>query len=64
MAGIHKTIDAKCPKCNKEVGFEIVMRYVDYNGIVPCLRCPSCNVEVPHTSFDTFISTGKIHIYV
>ena len=64
MASIHKTVKRKCPRCNEEVDFEINMRYVDYNGIVPCLQCPKCKVECPYSSFDKFISTGKVYIYV
>ncbi len=61
---IHKYISAHCPKCDKDVDFEIVIRYVDYNGIIPCLRCPSCDVECPSYSFDTFTSTGRVVIRV
>ena len=61
---IHKTISAHCPKCDKDVDFEIVMRFVDYNGIIPCLRCPSCNVECPSYSFSGFLATGKVIIGV
>lgn len=61
---IHKTFTAKCPRCNEVVDFEINMRYVDYNGIIPCLRCPKCNVECPNYSFDRFLSTGKVIIAV
>ena len=61
---IHKSIRRCCPKCNKEVDFQIVMRYVDYNGIIPCLRCPSCNTECPAYSFEQFISTGRVIIGV
>ena len=61
---IHKYIHEHCPRCDRDVDFEIVMRYVDYNGIIPCLRCPSCNVECPDYSFNNFLSTGKISIGV
>lgn len=61
---IHKTKRAHCPRCGKDVEFEINLRYVDYNGYIPCLRCPSCNVECPAYSFDQFLSDGKVHIYV
>ena len=61
---IHKTLTKKCPRCNEVVDFEINMRYVDYNGIIPCLRCPKCNVECPNYSFDRFLSTGEVIIAV
>lgn len=61
---IHKTISKHCPRCDTDVEFEIVMRYVDYNGIIPCLRCPNCGVECPAYSFDSFISTGRVVISV
>lgn len=61
---IHKTVSAHCPRCDKDVEFEINMRYVDYNGIIPCLRCPSCNVEVPAYSFNRFLEKGEIIIGV
>ena len=61
---IHKTIHAHCPRCDKDTDFEIVMRYVDYNGVIPCFRCPKCNVEVPSYSFNQFLSTGKVVIGV
>jgi len=64
MASIHKTIPAHCPKCDTDVEFEINMRLVDYNGIIPCLRCPRCNVECPAYSFSEFLNTGKIIIGV
>jgi len=62
MASIHKTISAHCPKCDTDVEFEINMRYVDYNGIIPCLRCPKCNTECPAYSFDRFLETGQVII--
>ena len=62
--GIHKYRKAHCPKCDKDVDFEINLRYVDYNGIIPCLRCPSCNTECPAYSFNEFLSTGKVMIGV
>ena len=64
MASIHKYRRAHCPRCDKDSDFEIVMRYVDYNGIIPCLRCSSCNTECPAYSFDRFIETGKVIIAV
>lgn len=59
---IHKTRKEKCPRCNEIVDFEINLRYVDYNGITPCYRCPKCNVECPEYSFKRFIATGKVII--
>lgn len=64
MAIIHKDVKAHCPKCDTDVHFEINMRYVDYNGIIPCLRCPRCNIECPAYAFNEFLSTGKIVIGV
>lgn len=51
---IHKDVLAHCPRCDADVHFEINMRYVDYNGIIPCLRCPKCNAESPAYSFSSF----------
>ena len=59
---IHKAVSAHCAKCDKDVEFQINMRYVDYNGIIPCLRCPSCNVEVPAYSFNRFLESGEVII--
>lgn len=64
MAAIHKTRRERCPRCNEDVDFEINMRYIDYNGIVPCYQCPKCKVESPASSFREFLFTGKVHIYV
>ena len=61
---IHKDVLAHCPRCDADVHFEINMRYVDYNGIIPCLRCPKCNAESPAYSFNDFLKDGKIHIGV
>ena len=61
---IHKTISAHCPKCDNDVDFEINMRYVDYTGIIPCLRCPQCNIECPAYSFSNFLKTGIVRIGV
>ena len=61
---ILKAIPEHCPKCDKDVAFEIDMYYVEYNGIIPCVRCPVCNVVVPHYTFDTFLKTGRVAIGV
>ena len=64
IMAIHKTLARHCPRCDADRDFDIVMRYVDYNGVIPCFRCPSCNVEVPVYSFNEFLATGKIVIGV
>lgn len=60
MVKIMKTIPNHCPKCDKDVEFEIEMDYVEYNGIIPCLRCPNCDVVVPNYAFSEFIRTGHV----
>lgn len=64
MANIMREIPAKCPKCDKDVDFQIALAYVKYNGIIPILWCPSCKVEVPAYSFNDFLNTGKVIIGV
>lgn len=59
---IHKYIRIHCPRCDKDTEFEPVLRYVDYNGIIPCWRCTTCNTVCPEYSFNKFISTGEITI--
>ena len=61
---IHEERRAHCPKCDEDVNFEIKLCYVDYNGTVPCYKCPGCGVIVPAFSFDSFIQTGKLLIPV
>lgn len=63
MIEITKTISKHCPKCDKDVEFEIELDYVKYNytnGISICLRCPCCDTVVTAEGFSTFIRTGKI----
>lgn len=61
---IHEEIRAHCPRCGKGVSFQIKMCLVDYNGIIPCCKCPECGVVVPHYSFHQFLEDGRIHIAV
>jgi hypothetical protein len=62
MAKILKEIPAHCPKCDRDVHFQIEMCLVEHNGIIPCLRCPTCNVYVPAYSFPEFLRTGTVVI--
>lgn len=64
MSLIHKEVRAHCPICDKDVDFQIGLYYIEYNGIVPCLRCPKCNNVVPDYAFNNFLQTGKIVIGV
>ena len=64
MAQIRSTFSAHCPRCDKDVDFEINLRYVEYNGCIPCFKCPSCGVECPEYSFGRFLSDGKVIIAV
>lgn len=64
MAQIHTELLRHCPRCDKDVYFQIDMCYVDYNGVIPCFRCPKCNVRNPAYSFDQFLKDGRVRIYV
>lgn len=56
---IHKTVYRHCPRCDTNADFKIVMRYDDYEGVVPCFKCSKCKVEIPSYNFEHFIITGQ-----
>ena len=62
MANIYEHLDKHCPRCNKDVSFEIRTMYVEYNGFITCLKCPSCGAKIPHYSFNEFLRDGIIRI--
>lgn len=64
MAQIRTELRRFCPRCGENVDFQIEMCYVDYNGVIPCFRCPKCNVRNPAYSFNEFLEDGRVHIYV
>ncbi len=64
MAKIYEYLNKHCPKCDKDVQFEIRTMYVEYNGFITCLKCPSCSTKIPYYSFDEFLKDGIVRIAV